>query len=219
MISAFAETKLLNEMVMQPKTGNFAIDKEDVKNLSWQHCRETFGDQFTENTPSLYFCHGADQSEAVASFISKVEDVLHISAMEIREERHPLFFSNCEPTVFAKTNRNNIIWVKPSKFWMSVAMRRSLFTVLLRCGRQYNPKADNFQEALYSDNYIVNTKDAVKRFLFGFTDFITDEVAFGNGRRTNKGWVNCFQNKSVDEIRKQLKCKNPPKSEIAAIWT
>jgi hypothetical protein len=50
-------------------------------------------------------------------------------------------------------------------------MKRSLFTILLRCGQNYDFVRGNFEEALNSVSYARNTQYAVKRFLEGNTKY------------------------------------------------
>ena len=73
---------------------------------------------------------------------------------------------------FGPTQRKTIMWIRPSRWWTVKAMRRSLFTILLRAGSNYNMDLDNFEEALYSNQYSLNTKYAVQRFLAGNTLYV-----------------------------------------------
>ena len=106
------------------------------------------------------------------------------------------FSSNCSQSTFEETNLNYAIWINPSNFWKNCQIRMSLFSILLRCGSLYNPEEDNYEEALFSQDYSKRTKPAVMRFLFGFTNF--------NGEQQNQGWVRTFENKKILELRNSL---------------
>jgi len=62
-------------------------------------------------------------------------------------------------------------------------MKRSLFTALLRSGMEYTPTKLNFEEALFSHQYLEKTEYAVRRFLKGYTKY--------TGRQT--GWYKQFR--------------------------
>ena len=180
----------------EPTSGHFALEKEP---LAWEKCREQFANVFLDTLPAFYFACMAGECESVAQFVGKVERVI-----------------GCEESQFALTTRPNIVWVAPSAFWKSCHVRRSLFTVLLRSGRKYKPNPlgslgvktdlDNFEEALYSESYANDTKNAVMRFLFGFTKF--DETVaqriLGYKPTKGTGWWTLFSKVNVEQIRQIL---------------
>ena len=88
------------------------------------------------------------------------------------------------------------MWINPSQFWKGCKMRKQLLSILLRAGSKYDPDKDNYEEALYTQEYIKGTKSAVMRFLFGFTEY-TQNVC---------GWERAFRAKTDSEIRKLLVC-------------
>ena len=149
------EKKQIPETATVPGPGCFLIEN------AWEKCRDSFARFFSKDTTFFVFSHAADIKigEAIASFIAKVEKILEV-----------------EQSSFCLTNRPYALWIEPSSFWKKCIVRRSLFSALLRAGQQYNPNVDNFEQALYSDVYTAQTKNAVMRFLFGFTKFNEEEA-------------------------------------------
>lgn len=131
----------------------------------WLYCREYFQDE-SAGIRRMLFCHTAHRCKNIAAFISIVEDKLNIK----------------EKTVIGPTQRYNISWLNVSSFWTSTSMKRSLFTILLRCGVNFKTKLNNFEEALFSVVYTKHTEYAVRRFMQGNTRY--------TGKR--KGWYNQF---------------------------
>jgi len=163
----FKETKKITS-VIAAYSGSFALDKDPLR---FESCRERFATMWNANTEGLFFKHDSGQGQGIAAFIRKTEQIVH-------QTRY---------TQFALTNKNSILWIEPSKFWMRCRMRRSLFTILLRSGRMYRPDADNYEEALFSDVYIARTRYAVMRFLYGFTRY-TGERPSGGHNLESRGW-------------------------------
>lgn len=153
----------------RPEAGSFCkpkdIDGDRYKVGQWYYCRDLFHGQLY-NLSLFFFSHDSTKGHCVAAFMRKVEEIL-----------------NVEPcSEFGPTQRKTIMWVEPSRWWTVRAMRRSLFTILLRAGCQYSPSKDNFEEALFSDPYTMSTKYAVKRFFAGNTAY--------TGRK--RGWYKQF---------------------------
>lgn len=144
-----------------PPEGNYAIEPTDAeKPLHWDHCREQFAAKFTDaSRPGFFFSHPDSKGVDIANFLTKFE---HITFVE------PV-------SSFAHTNRENILWVQVAPFWMPCLIKRSLLTILLRCGINYDSKKDNFDDALFGEYkescYLKETRSAVLRFMFGFTEF------------------------------------------------
>ena len=82
-------------------------------------------------------------------------------------------------------------------------MRRSLLTILLRAGMLYNKDRDNYEQALFTEPYIVPTKQAVMRFLYGFTKYAGPSMEPGTNLET-KGWKMIFSKLKEEEIRRYL---------------
>ena len=142
----------------RPQTGSFSklreLNGDRYKADIWYVCRDLFHGVLY-NLKFFFFSHDLGKGHCIAAFIKKVEEKLDIQP---RSE-------------FGPTQRKTIMWIKPSKWWTGRTMRRSLFTILLRCGDAYNPNKDNFEKALFSYSYAKNTKIAINRFLAGYTDY------------------------------------------------
>lgn len=140
--------------------------------LEWLYCREYFQDE-SAGIKRLLFCHKPNKCKRIAAFMHVIENSLDIG----------------ERTEIGPTQRNNISWIRVSSWWTGTSMKRSLFTILLRCGQNYKPAFDNFEEALFSTFYTKNTEFAVRRFLQGHTKYV--------GKK--KGWYNQFRNEGGDD--------------------
>jgi hypothetical protein len=170
----------------KPTPGQFSLDKDE---LDWDACRETFAKKLTALEKGFYFSCGHEQEKNVIAFIEKAEDVLANAALQkiVRSK-------------FFKTNLNFAIWIEPSEFWMECPVKRSLFTLLLRCGLSYD--MIDFEKALFQNQYSVVTKKALQRFFYGFTNFISKEEIFEG---IGKGWASYFANKNTQIICEKLK--------------
>ncbi len=181
----FGDSKLISSMNVDAKVGSFALDKSP---LEFEFCRERFAKVFDDKIQGFYFKTESGKCADVANFLLKTEDILQQKK-----------FSN-----FSKTNRDSILWVEPSEFWQSCEMRRSLLTILLRCALTYSFKYDNYQEALFDHEYIIPTKKAMMRFLFGFTKYTGDSIASDSPTIQFRGWKSVFEGKEIQEIKKLL---------------
>lgn len=160
----------------RPEAGSFCKPRDmhgdRYKVGQWYYCRELFHSQLY-NLNLFFFSHEAMKGNSIASFLQKIEHSLDV---------HPL-------TNFGPTQRKTIMWIEPSRWWTVRAMRRSLFTILLRCGNAYNPHRDNFDQALLSDSYIKSTEYATRRFLQGHTIY--------TGK--NRGWYKQFYERNLSK--------------------
>lgn len=145
--------------------------------LEWLYCREYFQDE-SQGIKRILFCHKECRSKNIAGFLFRVEETLCLS----------------EKSVLGPTQRYNVSWISVSPWWTKTSMRRSLFTIMLRCGQAYDLKSENFDEALLSVTYARNTQYAIRRFLDGYTKYA------GN----TKGWNNQFKLASDDLVDKLL---------------
>ena len=82
-------------------------------------------------------------------------------------------------------------------------MRRSLLTIIVRAGILYDLKKDNYEEALFKEPYVVPTKKAVMRFMYGFTKYNGPSMDPTTSLET-KGWKTIFSKLKEDDIRKYL---------------
>lgn len=180
-----------------PEPGRFALYTEPPKQPSWEKCREKFAALMKPDTTGFLFSHSPLQGTHVAGFLSKSEDVLDLDSR----------------SVYSFTDKDNVLWVGPSAFWMECWIRRSLLTILLRCGMYYNAYSDNYEEALFGKGdekdqareYVNKTKPAVMRFMFGFTKFVAPEnVSEPTGVVQSKIWVDVFNGRTNKELKSIL---------------
>lgn len=182
----FSGKKIAKQVKRKPFRGEFSLDE---KQLSWIRCREYFLKSFNENHKGLFFSYREEEYKNVINFLNKTEEILIFSALQ-----------SFEKSKFFETNLNFAIWIEPSKFWMKCFMKRSLLTIFLRCGLNYR---SNYEEALFSLEHTRKTKLAIKRFLYGFTNYSSKCKI-----TRNKGWVSLFKNKSKQEICNYLVVPN-----------
>ena len=133
--------------------------------FQWYECREVFHKN-SQNLRRMCFSHSARHGTFIASFLDQIEDKLGVPK-----------------SIFGPTKRPTITWLRPSSWWMNSSLKRSLFTALLRAADNYN--GQNFDDALWSNRYLYDTKYAVMRFLDGYTRFQ------GRGGLLT-GWYNTF---------------------------
>lgn len=146
----------------------------------WLYCREYFQDE-SAGIRRFLFCHKQNKCKNIALFIHKIENKLNLT----------------ERSIIGPTQRNNISWIRVCSWWTCTSMKRSLFTLLLRCGQNYKIYQDNFDESLFSIMYTKETKYAVQRFLDGHTRY--------TGKK--KGWYKQFSGNDGITI-------SPPSKEI-----
>lgn len=210
-----------------PKDGSFGIiearSKSPLDEVKWITCREAFANKFNNSTEGFYFSCNVEKRRwptgdggipkdypvNVCEFMYKTESIIS-EFSGISEEL-------CRSS-FAKTNLKSVIWIEPSSFWKSCPMRRSLLSIFLRSSITYSPFCDNYEDALYSYGYSKRTKNAIMRFLFGFTNFKLDQGSAVTGRH---GWLTFFEKKSDQEVKKHLQSDGKEFFVLAkdALWT
>jgi hypothetical protein len=215
MRATFAGNKSIFVVSDLPEAGRFALDAVPPKQPYWDNCREQFAAKIDNDTAGFFFSHEPGQGESVAGFMAKSEEILDLDKRS--DYRH--------------TDRDSVIWVEPSRFWMNCYMKRSLLTILLRCGMYYDTDKDNYEEALFGEakyqdrarEYTQATKLAVMRFMFGFTKFICPiglEIPTGSLHKTL--WVEVFKNCSINELKTLLVAEKPTQNfgllGADAIW-
>jgi len=183
------ELKILNND-MSPIPGSFSLDEP---NFNWYKCREEFSNRFEASTTGFFFGHKPEAIyfEKIVKFIEKTENVLSL-VNDIKNR-----------TTFKKTTRPWAIWLEPSSFWTCQLVRRSLFTILLRASFFYDPKKDNYDEALFQEKYLQQTKLAVCRFMFGYTNLKNAEQMTGG----SNGWYAHFNSADKQTV---INCLVPP---------
>ena len=131
----------------------------------WYNCRELFHNHLA-NCKIFFFSYEEGKYNSIIKFMKKAEEILKI---EVKSE-------------FGPTQRKDVIWIKPSKWWTCSSMRRSFLTILLRSSLNYSFFKDNFFEAIFLEKYFSETRYATERFFSGFTKY--------TGRK--RGWYKQF---------------------------
>jgi hypothetical protein len=149
-------------------------------------CREVFHKVFTEKDKSILYVHEGNLSDNIAEFINKIEDIL--------------FFPKKDQSQFFKAKqRTTITGIRPAKFWLVCPMRRQLFSLLLRSGRNH-VLGYPIIVALQNSKYTKETFPAINLFLEGYTKFhqkTLDILAADH----HKGFVFSFSGKSEEQIK------------------
>lgn len=168
MKAQFGENKEDVVFYSDPSVGNFALEPEKPseneaqRSPHWDHCREQFAAKYKSPVANFYFAHPPDKGNDIAEFLTKFENVCGIENFSL----------------FRKTNKKIILWVEPSKFWLNCFIKRSLLTLIIRCGINYDTEKDNFDDCLFGDYkeclFLKETKLAVLRFMFGFTKWTSE---------------------------------------------
>ena len=195
----FLENKSINMTYDCPPIGYYALDNDDTKPVVWDHCREQFLGKMSPGMPGFFFSHYDKRSNDVAYFICHFEQIVSLSGR------------NMTFSCFSKTERKNIIWIVPSKFWLSCLMRRSLLTLLLRCSLNFECAQRNFESCLFGDypecKLIRETRKAVIRFMFGFTEYIGQLPHVSTSDSSNlirHGWHSEFSNATELDVKSKL---------------
>jgi hypothetical protein len=200
--ATFGDQKSVLIVDENPEPGRFALYADPPKQPSWEKCREKFAAMIKPETPGFLFSHSPTQGTHVAGFLSKSEDILDLNLR----------------SVYSLTDRENVLWVEPARFWMDCWIRRSLLTILLRCGMYYDCGSDNYEDALFGKGdekdqareYTNRTKPAVMRFMFGFTKFVMPEgMSEPTGVVQSKIWVDVFNSKTTQELKSILVAETP----------
>jgi hypothetical protein len=156
--------------------------------VSWTHCRDKFQDVPNHSLMDhgMWFCHTQNQKHNVCDFIERIESRI--------DKKRPLTRSK-----FYETTYENILWVKMSPFWIYDFVRRSFFTLALRCGQKYRRSKNNFDQAMYGYKLSAETKPAIKRFLDGYTIYVGNEPDYNI-----EGWNYLFAEMSHKEVQELL---------------
>lgn len=213
MKARFGEIKQLKQCYGAPPVGNYALEAEPPKGVHWDHCREQFASKFNEITPGFFFSHPPGKSLDVGEFVAKFESITGFK----------------QPSTFSETNKDNILWTEPSRTWLDCQMKRSLLTIILRCGMNYVVDEDNFDDALFGDHkesvYVKETRSATLRFMFGFTRFTGNIAAITSSTSVVKhGWREEFKPLDDSTIRRRLVLPEGETREasiigVESLWT
>lgn len=164
----------------KPEGGHFSLCQNVRKNpvgvrrsAMWYHCREDFDRVFPKRSRQFLF-HNDNKGENIYRFIKQAEKKLKVEPLS---------------EILGFKNVQNVTCVRPSKWWTQNATRRQLFTILLRCGIDYE---NDFNDALHSQEYIQCTREATKKFFNGYTH-CTLRMAGPDG------WVSNFDKEYFEE--------------------
>ena len=147
------EIKQLHEGMYLPKAGSLGIF---TSQMNWSGCREQFHwsyDCRTTNDP-YYYGHHKDRGNEIADLIYHLEEHLGIK----------------DKTVFAYTTKNQILWIKPSPWWLELPMRHSFLTLALRAGLLW-VTGTSWRDILLSEGHLGQVRHATERFLKGYTEY------------------------------------------------
>jgi hypothetical protein len=131
----------------------FIIDKKNKTILhdTWPRtCRVEFASDFQRGKNWIGFQILNLKIDLLNEFFQNIEKKLNIK----------------NPTVFYYSNENVVV-INVSSFWMKTALKRSVFTLFLRCGAMYYN--GNFLNAINSYDLTYKVKSALERFLDGHT--------------------------------------------------
>lgn len=164
----------------------------------WTGCRDQWHtDSKTSN--AFFFTHIRGKGRSVAAFINQVEANLGIKNK-----------SCFGPTATPRGSiRPGLSWVQFSKWWHRYAMRRSLFSILIRVGNGYKINKKNYEESLRNTKFILDTKEAFNHFMRGHTRY-TGKISgwhqqFYWGQRVAGFEIDSVPNKpKMSKIRKLL---------------
>jgi len=183
-----------------PPTGNFGLEADVADRVAtWDHCREQFAAKFNDKTKGFFFSHKDCKTQELADFIIRFEQIAQSSRKNFRFKY----------SQFSPTSSVNITYIQPSKFWLDCYFKRSLFTILCRCAINYEATTRKFEDVLFDSRvkdsaYLVETKPAVLRFMFGFTKYVGISPVLGESTVIKHGWVEEFQKLDIQAIRKRL---------------
>lgn len=196
----FGALKHINAMYITSSLGQFALEPDINKTISWDHCREQFLGKMNVDMKGFYFSHQSHKSEDVAIFLKTIEKILEINIEEIS-------FSK-----FCKTDKDHIMWIEPSSFWMDCILKKSLLTLLLRVSLNFDKIKNNFDECIfgeYSENKLLKeTKSAFVRFMFGFTKFdgvLPMAATNPTSNLIRHGWHGEFNYNDLAMVKRKLK--------------
>jgi hypothetical protein len=152
---------IYNQGHYMPTFGSFAIGQKKGRNYLtigyWYNCREAFANVFTSKTKYIVFYHRKNAGQRITKFINRIEKQVKV-------------WPRSEITGIKNRPGSQISVMKVSRWWTKNPARKSLLTILLRCGENY--KWNNFEKALKSNLYIRKTKKAVDKFLQGHTRWV-----------------------------------------------
>jgi hypothetical protein len=166
--------------------------------LTWEHCRDRVqlvACKYLERN-GLYFMHRKNTADNVMRFLHRIETTLKIA----------------EKSKFARTDHDQILWIKLSPFWLGNIVRRSFLTFALRSGQSYNKIKDNFLDCFRKNKYGKDTMTATRLFLKGHTVYI------GTPLTMFQGWHRLFQGKGDEEVKQLMSDRYSALTQKSVIW-
>lgn len=182
--------------------GSFGVVHRN--NVEWYTCREGFQSalqNYESRRPyrRFLFVTKSDHKNVVA-FVKKIERIIRLPVKD--------------RVKFHRTTIPNVMYLSLGKFWSSV-VRCSLLTILLRAGRSYDRKKDNWQQVIEGDHYLQVTKYAISRFLDGYTKIVwVPDVDFSFA-----GWADelCHSKEQVDKILRKTNARRKRKKVCSKV--
>lgn len=156
-----------------PKTHNCTCARD---------CREMFAWEFRKNKTHVGFFSSCVNIEKFNEFWEIIENKLNLAQKSII---HPL------------ENFNQAFVIELSPFWLENTTRRSLLTLLIRCGANYYYGDYTFDEALNEYYLAKETTPAIKHFLEGNTKPTYTKFGYG-------GWYSKFVHLKKDDVGQYL---------------
>lgn len=135
----------------------------------------------------IYYSHEYGDSDRHALFLQRIESVLKLP----------------KRSKFAKTNHDNVLWIRLSPWWLENKTRRSFLTLMLRLASEYD-----FTQPWKKENIITvakrhwrgeSTLPAIRRFIRGNTVYPME-----NPSAHYRGWVEIFEDKTQYQVRRML---------------
>lgn len=191
--------------------GYFCVMKPAIsESLYWDSCREIFAKNFNEDSLGFYYVVDYKKVDYIMKFILDVESILNID----------------HKTKFYRTNKENILAVLPSQFWMRCFVRRSLLTLLFRVSF-FHEESSTIENTLFDEiknkiepkidsnkKDVIKTKSAVIRFLLGHNKFVGSKVANPDLGPWKHGWVEEFADKTNSQLKRLLVSEKVSLSEL-----
>lgn len=156
---------------------------DDNGNISYGYsCREQFAAVFHEGTKAIGFYYAGMDIKAINHFFEEFVD----ARLEINS------------VILHLSTINNLLVIEVDEFWRKDFIRRSLFTLLLRCAVVFNRNTLN--ESLDAYYLAKDVKEAVNHFLDGniFLSKTFDKWQIGNG------FVSEFKGRPNTELRDKM---------------
>jgi hypothetical protein len=121
----------------------------------WVTCRDTFQNFDSNEMQKHGFFITMNKQIDFCTFMARIEDTLNIPQ-----------------SVYQKTEYEWITHCKPSPWWFTMRIRKSFYSLILRCAFYYDLAKDNFEEAIYNlYAFARQSKTAVRKFLKGYTHY------------------------------------------------